>query len=290
MKNLKKFAALGIAAMMFASLAGCGSSNTQTEAQTTAQTTTSAETTTATSGETTAEATEATTTAGETEATGGVLTMATNAEFEPWEFWQGDKIVGIDAEVAQAIADKLGMTLKIEDMAFDAIIPSIATGKADIGMAAITVNDERKVSVDFTNTYAESALVILVKSDNEEITSSEDLPGKKIGVQLGTTGDTTATEIAGEESMERYTSYFEAVQSLKQGKIDAIVIDIAPAKVFLGQNEDIKQVGEPMSQEEYAIAVGKGNEELVEKLNQAIAELKEDGTFDEIVNKYIPAE
>lgn len=289
MKNLKKFAALGIAAMMFASLAGCGSSNTQTEAQTTAQTTTSAETT-ATSGETTAEATEATTTAGETEATGGVLTMATNAEFEPWEFWQGDKIVGIDAEVAQAIADKLGMTLKIEDMAFDAIIPSIATGKADIGMAAITVNDERKVSVDFTNTYAESALVILVKSDNEEIASSEDLPGKKIGVQLGTTGDTTATEIAGEESMERYTSYFEAVQSLKQGKIDAIVIDIAPAKVFLGQNEDIKQVGEPMSQEEYAIAVGKGNEELVEKLNQAIAELKEDGTFDEIVNKYIPAE
>ena len=124
----------------------------------------------------------------------------------------------------------------------------------------------------------------------KEVKSIADLEGAKIGVQLGTTGDLTATEIVGEEGMERYTTYFEAVQALKQGKIDAIVIDKAPAKVFLSQNDDIKQVGEELSKEEYAIAVAKGNTELTEKLNKAIAELQEDGTFDTIMNKYIPAE
>lgn len=284
MKNVKKFAALGLTAMMMASMMGCGGSGSST--------TTAAPQTEASAAETTAKSEETTTAAeAQTEApAGGVLTMATNAEFDPWEYHEGDKIVGIDAEVAEEIAKKLGMELKIEDMSFDAVIPSVATGKADIGMAAISVNEERKVSVDFTNTYADSALVILVQASNEEITSSEDLAGKKVGVQLGTTGDVTATDIAGEESMERYPSYFEAVQSLKQGKIDAIVIDKAPAKVFLSQNEDIKQVGEEMSSEEYAIAVAKGNTELVEKLNKAIEELQADGTFDAIINKYIPAE
>ena len=286
MKNGKKFAAWGLTAMMMASLMGCGGSNNTTTAAPETTTAQQTEATTAKSEETTV---AETTTAAEAPA-GGVLTMATNAEFDPWEYHEGDKIVGIDAEVAEEIAKKLGMELKIEDMSFDAVIPSVATGKADIGMAAISVNEERKVSVDFTNTYADSALVILVQSSNEAIASSDDLAGKKVGVQLGTTGDVTATDIVGEESMERYPSYFEAVQSLKQGKIDAIVIDKAPAKVFLGQNEDIKQVGEEMSSEEYAIAVAKGNTELVEKLNKAIEELQADGTFDAIINKYIPAE
>lgn len=285
MKNMKKFAALGLAAMMALSFTGCGSSDKETTAATTtaADTKAEAETTTAAS-----KAEESKTEAAE--AAGGVLTMATNAEFDPWEYHEGGEIVGIDIEMAQAIADKMGMELKIEDMAFDAIIPSITTGKADIGMAAITENEERKLSVDFSDNYAESSLVILVQSTNEEITSADTLTGKKIGVQLGTTGDLTATDIVGEEGMERYTTYFEAVQALKQGKIDAIVIDKAPAKVFLSQNDDIKQVGEELSKEEYAIAVAKGNTELVEKLNQAIADLQADGTFDTIMNKYIPAE
>lgn len=285
MKNMKKFAALGLAAMMALSFTGCGSSDKETTAATTtaADTKAEAETTTAAS-----KAEESKTEAAE--AAGGVLTMATNAEFDPWEYHEGGEIVGIDIEMAQAIADKMGMELKIEDMAFDAIIPSITTGKADIGMAAITENEERKLSVDFSDNYAESSLVILVQSTNEEITSADTLAGKKIGVQLGTTGDLTATDIVGEEGMERYTTYFEAVQALKQGKINAIVIDKAPAKVFLSQNDDIKQVGEELSKEEYAIAVAKGNTELVEKLNQAIADLQADGTFDTIMNKYIPAE
>ena len=229
--------------------------------------------------------------AGEKPLAGQELVMATNAEFEPWEFHDGDNIVGIDAEVAQAVAEELGATLKIEDMAFDAIIPSVVSGKSNFGMAAISVTPEREASVDFTNTYASSALVVLVKSDNTEITGADDtLSGKKVGVQTGTTGDLKATELVGDENVERYNSYFEAVQSLKQGKIDAVLIDTAPAKAFLGQNDDLKQVGEELDKEEYAIAVQKGNTELVEQINGAIKTLQENGTIDEIMNKYIPAE
>ena len=223
-------------------------------------------------------------------AAGGTLIMATNAEFEPWEYHDGDKVVGIDAEIAEAIAKKLGMELKIEDMAFDAIIPAVTSGKADIGIAAISVTEERKASVDFTDTYADSALEILVKKDNTEITGLDSLAGHKIGVQTGTTGDLKATDVVGDENVERFNSYFEAIQSLKQGKLDAVLIDKAPAKVFLQQNDDLQKVGDDLDKEEYAIAVAKGNTELVDKLNNAISELKADGTFDEIMNKYIPAE
>ena len=220
----------------------------------------------------------------------GEIVTGTNAEFEPWEFHDGDAIVGIDPEIAGAIAEKLGMELKVEDMAFDAIIPSVASGKCDFAMAGMTVNPERAASVDFTDTYASSSLVILVKADNTEITGEDTLAGHVVGAQLGTTGDTTASDICGDDKVERYNTFFEAVQSLKQGKIDAVLLDKAPANVFLSQNDDLKQAGEELGKEEYAIAVKKGNTELLEKLNAAIAELKEDGTIDEIVNKYIPAE
>lgn len=177
MKNMKKLATMGLAAVMMLSALGCGqSAKTETSAATKAETTaaTKAETTAAAKTETTA-AEKAETTA----AAGGVLTMATNAEFDPWEYHEGGEIVGIDIEMAQAIADKLGMELKIEDMAFDAIIPSVVSKKADFGMAAITENEERKVSVDFTDNYAESALVILVKNDNTDITSADSLEERK---------------------------------------------------------------------------------------------------------------
>ena len=283
----KKFMAMIITAAMAASLAACGSADT-------------AEETTAAQAESTAEETEAASeepaseeSAEETEAetAGGTLTMATNAEFDPWEYHDGDDIIGIDPEVAQAIADKLGMELKIEDMAFDAVIPSVTSGKADIGMAAISVTPERQASVDFTDTYAESALMLIVAADNEEIAGVDDLSDHIVGVQTGTTGDLKASELVGDDKVDRFNTYFEAVESLKQGKVDAVLIDNAPAKVFLSQNSDsLKQAGEELDKEEYAIAVAKGNEELVESLNSAIAELKEDGKLDEIMNKYIPAE
>ena len=283
----KKFMAMIITAAMAASLAACGSADTAEET-TAAQAESTAEETEAASEETASEESAEET---ETETAGGTLTMATNAEFDPWEYHDGDDIIGIDPEVAQAIADKLGMELKIEDMAFDAVIPSVTSGKADIGMAAISVTPERQASVDFTDTYAESALMLIVAADNEEIAGVDDLSDHIVGVQTGTTGDLKASELVGDDNVDRFNTYFEAVESLKQGKVDAVLIDNAPAKVFLSQNSDsLKQAGEELDKEEYAIAVAKGNEELVESLNSAIAELKEDGKLDEIMNKYIPAE
>ncbi len=279
----KNVFAMAIAACMAASLAACGGADT---AATTAAQTTGAQTTAAEAGET-ASAEE--TTQAEAEAAGGVLVMATNAEFAPWEYYEGGDIVGIDPEIAQAIADKLGMTLEIEDMAFDSIIPAVTSGKADFGAAGMTVDEDRKVFVDFTDTYANASQVIIVKEDSE-IAGSKDLSDKKIGVQLGTTGDLLATDLAGDSNVERYNKGFEAVQALLQDKIDAVVIDSAPANVFVEQNEGLKVCSEAMSQEEYAIAVAKGNTEMLDKINGALKELKEDGTIDAIMNKYIPAE
>ncbi len=283
----KNVFAMAIAACMAASLAACGGAGT---AETTGAQTTAAQTTAAEAGETaSAEETTPAETKAEAEAAGGVLVMATNAEFAPWEYYEGDKIVGIDPEIAQAIADKLGMTLEIEDMAFDSIIPAVTSGKADFGAAGMTVDEDRMVFVDFTDTYANASQVIIVK-ETSEIAGSADLSDKKIGVQLGTTGDLLATDLAGDDNVERYNKGFEAVQALLQDKIDAVVIDSAPANVFVEQSQGLKVCDEAMSQEEYAIAVAKGNTELLDKINGALKELKEDGTIDAIMNKYIPAE
>lgn len=214
------------------------------------------------------------------------LVMATNAEFPPYEFYEGDEIVGIDAEFAAAIAEKLGMELKIEDMAFDSIISAVQGGKADIGVAGLTVDEKRKKSVDFTDTYYTGRQVIIVKEDSS-IAGPDDLEDKKIGVQQGTTGDQYTTEDYGDEFIERFNKGMEAVMSLTQGKVDAVVIDDQPAKTFVSQNEGLKILETEYIEEDYAMAVKKGNEELVKKVNDAIKALKDDGTFDEIVAKYI---
>ncbi len=216
------------------------------------------------------------------------LVMATNAEFPPYEFRDGDKIVGIDAEVAQAIADKLGMELKIEDMAFDSIIPAVTSGKADFGAAGLTVTEDRKKNVDFTDTYAKATQVIMVKEDSD-VAGPDNLEGKKIGVQLGTTGDMYAGDIKDAE-VERYNKGFEAVQAVQQGKIDAVVIDGEPAKEFVKQAEGIKILDEAFTEEEYALTVDKGNDDLLKKINDALNDLKENGKLDEIVDKYINAD
>ena len=216
------------------------------------------------------------------------LVMATNAEFPPYEYYEGDEVVGIDAEIAQAIAEELGMTLKIEDMAFDSIIPAVTSGKEDFGAAGMTVTEDRKKNVDFTDTYATATQVIIVKEDSD-IAGPDDLVGKKIGVQLGTTGDIYAGDIEDAE-VEQYNKGFEAVQALTQGKIDAVVIDGEPAKEFVAQAEGLKILDEAFTEEEYAIAVAKGNDDLREKINDALAKLKESGKIDEIVAKYISAD
>ena len=217
-----------------------------------------------------------------------VLVMATNAEFPPYEFYEGQEIVGIDAEIAAAIAEKLGYELKIEDMAFDSIIAAVSSGKADFGLAGMTVTEDRLTSVNFSDTYATATQVVILMEDSP-ITGIADLDGKKIGVQLGTTGDIYAGDIA-DATIERYNKGFEAVQALTQGKIDAVIIDNEPAKVFVAENEGTKILEEDFAVEEYAMAIAKENTELLEKVNTALAELTEDGTLKAIVDKYISAE
>ena len=258
MMNMKKLiSTLLIAACVF-SLAACGSKKEETESKE------------------------------ESGKESDTLVMATNAEFPPYEYYVGDEVVGIDAEIAQAIAEELGMTLKIEDMAFDSIIPAVTSGKADFGAAGMTVTEDRKKNVDFTDTYATATQVIIVKEDSD-IAGPDDLVGKKIGVQLGTTGDIYAGDIEDAE-VEQYNKGFEAVQALTQGKIDAVVIDGEPAKEFVAQAEGLKILDEAFTEEEYAIAVAKGNDDLREKINDALAKLKESGKIDEIVAKYISAD
>lgn len=216
------------------------------------------------------------------------LVMATNAEFPPYEYYEGEDVVGIDADIAAAIAEEMGVELKIEDMAFDSIIPAVDSGKADIGLAGMTVTEDRLQNVNFSDTYATATQVVIVTEDSA-IAGPADLEGKKIGVQLGTTGDIYASDIK-DAQVEQYNKGFEAVQALSQGKIDAVVIDGEPAKEFVNEVEGLKILDEAFTEEEYAIAVAKDNEDLLEDINKALASLKESGKLDEIVAKYIKAD
>ena len=218
-----------------------------------------------------------------------VLRMATNAEFPPYEYHEGDKIVGIDAEVAAAIADKLGMKLEIEDMAFDATLMALSTGQTDMVMAGMTVTEERKENANFSTPYAEGHQVVIGKEDSE-IATLDDLQGKKIGVQTNTTGDIYSTDDFGDEAVERYNKGADAVMALSQGLIDAVIIDLEPAKVFVATNDGLKLLETEYATEEYAIALNKENTELFEKVDGALQELIADGTVQEIVDRYINAE
>lgn len=272
----KRILAMTAAVLMAASLTACGSSPKETTAaDTKAENAKTEETAAAEAGSETA---------------GGVLVMATNAEFPPYEYHDNGSIVGIDVDIAKAIAEKLGMELEVEDVAFDSIIPEIVSGKADMGLAGMTVTEDRKASVDFSDTYAKASQMIIVKDDSS-ITGPDDLKGATVGVQLGTTGDIYVSDLEADgTTVERYNKGFEAVQALSQGKIDAVVIDGEPAKTFVAETEGIKMLDEAFTEEEYAIAVKKGNTELLDKINGALGELKADGTLDKIVAEYIKAE
>ena len=226
---------------------------------------------------------------GNGEATGAVLSMATNANFPPYEFKEGDGYAGIDVEIAQAIADYLGMTLEINDVEFGSIIGGVQSGKFDMGMAGMTVTDERKESVNFSNTYAVGIQSIIVTEDSD-IASPDDLDGKKIGVQQDTTGDIYASDDYGTENVTSFKNGADAVQALVTGKVDCVIIDNEPAKSFVAANEGLKILDTEYVEEEYAICVAKENTELLDKINEALAALTEDGTIAAIVAKYIPAE
>lgn len=247
----------------------------------------------------------------------GKLIMATNAAFPPYEYKEGEKIVGIDAEIADAIAKELGLELVIEDVDFGAVLTGVAEGKYDMGMAGITVTEDRKKTMDFSDTYATGIQVIIV-NDTSSIATLDDLftfdeegnpialknTDIKVGVQENTTGDiysSSAVEGWGfndlneddsikTDRVTRYKTGAEAISALKSGKVDCVIIDNEPAKSFVAANTGIHilEGDNEYAIEDYAICVEKGNSELLTKINEALAKLKADGTIDGIVNKYIP--
>ena len=218
----------------------------------------------------------------------GTLTMATNAQFPPYEYYDGQEIIGIDADIAKAIADKMGLELKIEDMEFDSIITSVQNGKADLGLAGMTVTPDRQKNVDFSDSYANGVQSVIVKEDST-IAKIDDLKGKKIGVQLSTTGDLYAAEKYGKDAVQQYNKGSDAVMALTQGQVDAVIIDNEPAKSFVEANTGLKILDAEFANEDYAACISKDNAGLTKAVNKALAELKADGTLQKIVDKYIKA-
>ena len=223
-----------------------------------------------------------------------VLTMATNAEFPPYEYKDdGVNIIGIDAEIAQAIADKLDMTLEIMDVDFSTIIEGVKTGKYDMGMAGMTVNEERLESVNFSTSYAKGVQVVIVPEDSP-ITSIDDILAEgaayKVGTQEATTGYIYMLDDVGSDRVVSFKTGNLAVANLLSGKIDCVVIDNEPAKAYVAENPGLKILDTEYVSEDYAICVAKENTELLDKINGALGELIADGTVQKIIDKYISAQ
>ena len=219
----------------------------------------------------------------------GKLTMATNATFPPYEMTtDSGEIEGIDVDTAKAIAEKLGLELQIDDMDFDAALLSVQQGKADIVMAGVTVTDERKAVMDFSDSYATGIQSIIVPNGSD-IASPDDLAGKKIGTQRGTTGYIYCSDDFGDDAVVAYDDGLTAVQALKNGQVDAVVIDNAPATEYVAANPGLVILDTSYAEEDYAIGLAKGSA-LEDAVNAALEELKADGTLQSIVDKYITAE
>ena len=219
----------------------------------------------------------------------GKLTMATNAAFPPYEMTtDAGEFEGIDVDTAKAIAEKLGLELQIDDMDFDAALLSVQQGKADIVMAGVTVTDERKAVMDFSDSYATGIQSIIVP-EGSDIASPDDLAGKKIGTQRGTTGYIYCSDDFGDSNVVAYDNGLTAVQALNNGQVDAVVIDNAPAQEFVAANPGLKVLDTSYAEEDYAIGMAKGSA-LEDAVNKALEELKADGTLQSIVDKYITAE
>lgn len=286
---MKKALSLMTAAALALSLAACGST-ASSAASSEAASPEAASSDAASSEAASSEAASETETAELSTVEPGKLIMSTNAAFPPYEMTtDSGEFEGIDIETAQAIADKLGLELQIDDMDFDAALLAVQQGKADMVMAGVTVTDERQNVMDFTDSYATGIQSIIVKEDSD-IASVDDLAGKKIGTQRGTTGYLYCSDDFGDENVVAYDNGLTAVQMLNNGQVDCVVIDNAPAKEFIAANPGLKLLDTAYVEESYAIGVGKGNTELKDAINTALEELKADGTLQAIVDKYITAE
>ena len=286
---MKKALSLMTAAALVLSLAACGST-ASSAASSEAASPEAASSDAASSEAASSEAASETETAELSTVEPGKLIMSTNAAFPPYEMTtDSGEFEGIDIETAQAIADKLGLELQIDDMDFDAALLAVQQGKSDMVMAGVTVTDERQNVMDFTDSYATGIQSIIVKEDSD-IASVDDLAGKKIGTQRGTTGYLYCSDDFGDENVFAYDDGLTAVQMLNNGQVDCVVIDNAPAKEFIAANPGLKLLDTAYVEESYAIGIGKGNTELKDAINTALEELKADGTLQAIVDKYITAE
>ena len=284
MKAMKKLTALLLALAMALALCAC-SNQGDTPTPTTAPSEAAEESTAPSQGAEPA----ALTTAEE-----GKLHMATNAAFPPYEMLADDgSFEGIDVEVAAEIAKKLGLELVVDDMDFTAALTAAANGQSDIVMAGVTVNEERQQTLDFTDSYATGVQVVIVKEGSD--VTMDNLGEKMIGTQKGTTGyiyasDTPENGGYGEDHVIGYDNGAVAVEALKGGQIDCVIIDNEPAKAYVAANEGLTLLEGTWVTENYAIGVKKGNTQLVDAVNAALKELIEDGTVQRIIDKYIPAE
>ena len=221
------------------------------------------------------------------------LTMATNASFPPYEYYEGDQVVGIDAEIAYAVCEEMGYHVEILDMDFNAIINAVTSGKADFGMAGMTVTEERQQSVAFSISYATGVQSIIVK-EGSPIASYDDLAAEgatyKVGVQMATTGHIYAEDEFGTDRVVLFDNGNDATMALKNGKVDCVIIDNEPAKAYVAVNDGLVILDSAYAVEDYAACFAKDNTELVEKFNTALQKLIDDGTVSEIIGKYIKAE
>ena len=277
---MKKMLSLALVLVLMMSLAACGA-KTEAPAATTAP---------AAAAETTAAATEVEATVAEVSTIeAGKLIMSTNASFPPYEMIADDgSFEGIDVEVAGAIAKKLGLELEVDDMDFDAALLAVQQNKSDIVMAGVTVTDDRKLVMNFTDSYATGVQVVIVKEGSD--VTLDNLGEKMIGTQRGTTGYIYTSGDYGDDHVTAYDNGASAVQALLNGQVDCVVIDSAPAEAFVAANAGLTILDTEYVTENYAIGVNKDNTALLDAINQALAELTADGTVQAIVDKYITAE
>ena len=210
------------------------------------------------------------------------LIMVTEAGFAPYEYYDGGEVVGVDVDIAKEIAKYLGKTLVVKDIAFDSIINEVKTGKADFGAAGISYSDDRAKNVDFSINYSVSKQVVIV-SNNSNINNVNNISNKKIAVQLGSIADTYVTENFKNASIVRQKKYLAAIEDLKAGKVDCVVMDELPAKEIVSTNSGIKILDGSLTNDSYGMVVKKGNKELLDAINTVLEKLKNEGKIDKYI-------
>ena len=213
------------------------------------------------------------------------LVMVTEAGFAPYEYYENGEVVGVDVDIAREIAKYLGKTLVVKDIAFDSIINEVKTGKADFGAAGISYSDDRAKNVDFSINYAVSKQVVIV-NNNSSITNVNGISNKKIAVQLGSIADTFVTEKYKSANVVRQKKYLAAIEDLKTGKVDCVVMDELPAKEIVSKNEGIKILDGSLTNDSYGMVVKKGNKELLDAINTVLQNLKDESKIDEFIIKH----